>query len=161
MSIEIDGLNELITRLTKVVDRENVKGAITTATFLLESEAAKKAPKGDLQQSITSKIEDLTGTVYTPLYYAPYVEYGTGLFSTHPKGGRKEVPWVYVEGNTGASKSKTIHTEESAAQAVAFLRSKGLPAFSTVGQHPQPYMRPALYENQQKILEIIKGGILD
>ncbi|WP_299043873.1 hypothetical protein [uncultured Campylobacter sp.] len=35
----------------------------------------------------------MVGVVYTPLEYAPYVEYGTGLFAV--EGGRADVPWSY------------------------------------------------------------------
>ena len=59
------------------------------------------------------------------------VEYGTGLFAEN--GGRKNVPWRYKddEGNW----------------------------HSTSGQHPQPYMRPALNENREEILRILKDAI--
>jgi len=54
----------------------------------VEAEAKKNAPKGtgELRRSITSRVEDDKGIVYTPLEYAPYVEYGTGLFAEN--GGR-------------------------------------------------------------------------
>jgi hypothetical protein len=52
-----------------------------------------------LRQSITSTVKDLEGIVYTPLEYAPYVEYGTGLFAEN--GGRTDVPWCYMDEKTG------------------------------------------------------------
>lgn len=159
MSIEFNGLEIALDRLKTIADETKVKEAINKATLLLEAEAKKKAEKGELQQSIQSKVEDLTGTVYTPLFYAPYVEYGTGIFSDHPMGGRKEVPWVYVEGSGRTVGKKTIHTEESARKAVAYLRRKGLPAYSTSGQKPQPFMRPALDENRDEIVRIL-GKVL-
>ena len=105
-------------------------------------------------------IYGLSGIVYTPLEYAPYVEYGTGKFSIHPKGGRKELPWVYVEGSTKKSKSKKIYTEESAKKMVAMMREDGLDAHYTYGQKPQPYLRPALDDNRERILEILGEGLL-
>lgn len=90
---------------------------------------------GALRRSITSKVEvngdNVTGVVYTPLEYAPYVEYGTGLFAE--EGGRKDVPWHYQDdkGNW--------HT--------------------TSGQKPQPFMRPALDENREEIKRLIKEGM--
>ena len=98
------------------------------------SDKKKKATKekGDLRRSITSKVEGAEGVVYTPLEYAPYVEYGTGLFAE--SGGRTDVPWNYQddEGNW----------------------------HSTSGMKPQPYMRPALNENKEEILRIIRDGIV-
>ena len=75
----------------------------------------------------------MVGTVFTPLEYAPYVEYGTGLFAE--KGGRKDVPWHYQD-------------------------DKG-EWHSTSGQKPQPFMRPALNENREEIMRIIKEALHD
>ena len=99
----------------------------------MEAEAKKKAPKGsgDLRRSITSKVENNEGVVFTPLFYAPYVEYGTGLFAEN--GGRTDVPWWYKD-------------DEGEWH-------------STSGMKPHPYMRPALYENREEILRIIKEGL--
>lgn len=119
-----------------LIDEEQISRALGRACALIEREAKKKAPKdtGALRRSITSEVEGLEGTVFTPLQYAPYVEYGTGLFA-EGGGGRTDVPWCYQddEGNW--------HT--------------------TSGQHPQPFMRPALDENVDKILEIIAEGIVN
>ena len=101
----------------------------------MERSAKQKAPKDDgtLARSITSRIEGLEGVVYTPLEYAPYVEYGTGLFAEN--GGRTDVPWVYID-------------EEGHGH-------------TTSGQKPQPFMRPALDENRSKINEIFAEGLFD
>ena len=161
MSIEINGLEVLLGRLDHIADLSTVKQGISTACLLVERSAKQKAPKGELAQSITSKMEDYTGIVYTPLYYAPYVEYGTGIFSIHPNGGRKEVPWVYVEGQHNEPGKKTIHTEQSANETVAMMRAEGIPAVKTYGQEPQPYLRPALDENKQEILRILGEALLN
>lgn len=165
MAVEFEGLEVVLDKLTKLASYEQAKAAITKATLYVEAEAAKLAPKGDdsgaLQQSISSRVDGLKGEVFTPLEYAPYVEYGTGLFATGKGGGRKEVPWVYVEGQESSGRAKTIHTKESAAQAVAYLRDKGLEAYSTYGQKPQPFMRPALDNNREEILKRLREGLLD
>lgn len=159
MAIEFRGLEGVLEALNAMVEPSRMTQALNKATLLVESEAAKKAPKGELQQSITSKVDGFQGIVFTPLYYAPYVEYGTGIFA-EGGNGRQEVPWVYVEGSTQHSSTKTIYTEQTAKQAVAMLREKGLPAKMTSGQKPQPYMRPALDENRDRILEILKEGLI-
>ena len=135
MSITIEGVDELLKRLDKIGDDEKVKENLQKACLIVETAAKKKAPKGvgDLRRSIESKVEYLEGTVFTPLEYAPYVEYGTGLFAE--SGGRKDVPWSYQD-------------------------EKG-EWHSTSGMKPHPYMRPALNENREKILETLKEGILD
>lgn len=164
MSVDINGLEVVLDRLSKFADTSNVEQAVKQATLYLEGEVAKKVPLGktkELQQSIASRFNNLTGEVFTPLEYAPYVEYGTGLFATGEGGGRKEVPWVYVEGQGASGRAKTIHTEQSANEAVAFLREKGLEAYKTYGEKPQPFMRPALDENREQIVKILGRALID
>lgn len=137
MSIEFSGLDEVLGTLDGLADMAKFKAALGKACALVERSAKQKAPKGngELRRSITSKIEedaeDVKGVVFTPLEYAPYVEYGTGLFAE--EGGRKDVPWSYQDDKG------EWHT--------------------TSGMNPQPYMRPALDENRADILRIIKEGL--
>lgn len=138
MTVTVEGASRIIKRLNDIKDLSNVAENVGKAAALVEAEAKKKAPKdtGELRRSITSKVEQgqdkIEGIVYSPLEYAPYVEYGTGLFAE--SGGRKDVPWFFKdeEGNW----------------------------WMTSGQHPQPYMRPALNENRDKIIKIVKEGLL-
>ena len=134
MIVKIDS-NSLLKRIDKMCSETNISAAIGKACALVEGEAKKKAPKdtGALRRSISSTVKGTEGIVFTPLEYAPYVEYGTGLFAE--KGGRKNVPWYYKD-------------EEG-----KWHRSSG--------QHPHPYMRPALNENREEILRLIKEGIIN
>lgn len=133
MSIEFQGLDNLIEKLEDVTDPQRLEAALGKACALVERSAKQKAPKGngELRRSITSKVENLVGLVYTPLEYAPYVEYGTGLFAE--EGGRKDVPWCYQDDEG------EWHT--------------------TSGMKPHPYMRPALNENREEIKRILKEGL--
>lgn len=139
MAVTVSGIDDVIQLLADVADMEKLEKAVGKACALVEREAKIKAPKdsGDLRRSIQSKVEasgtDIKGTVFSPLEYAPYVEYGTGLFAE--KGGRSDVPWAYRDDETGE-------------------------LIWTSGQKPQPYMRPALNENREKIKQIIQGGLL-
>lgn len=134
MSIELQGLNDILQSLD-IVDPQKLNIALGRACALVERSAKQKAPKdtGELRRSISSKVEDGVGIVFTPLEYAPYVEFGTGLFAEN--GGRTDVPWSYQDD------SGEWH--------------------STSGQHPQPFMRPALDENREEIIRIIKEGITE
>jgi HK97 gp10 family phage protein len=131
--IKFEGLDEVIDSIDKLADSAKIGAALGRACALVERSAKQKAPKGigELRRSITSEVNGLEGVVYTPLEYAPYVEYGTGLFAE--EGGRTDVPWNYQDdrGNW--------HT--------------------TSGMHPQPFMRPALDENRNEILRILKEGL--
>lgn len=163
MSIKFEGLDEVLNSLDNVADVNNITAALNKACALVERTAKQKAEKntGELRRSITSKVDsstgDLVGVVYTPLEYAPYVEYGTGLFrEENPKAGY----WVYVKNSSGQRSGPTNrYTLEEAKEVVAFLRAKGLDATYTQGREPAPFMRPALYENRERILEILKEGL--
>ena len=134
MIVKIDA-NSLLKRIDGMCSETNISAAIGKACALVEGEAKKKAPKdtGALRRSISSTVKGTEGIVFTPLEYAPYVEYGTGLFAE--KGGRKNVPWYYKD-------------EEGKWHI-------------TSGQHPHPYMRPALNENREEVLRLIKEGIIN
>lgn len=131
MSAEIrfEGLDGILDKLQKISSTANIDGALGTCCAVVERSAKQKAPKdnGELRRSITSKVEDHKGVVFTPLEYAPYVEFGTGLFAE--SGGRMDVPWNYQD-------------DEGEWH-------------STSGQKPQPFMRPALEENRQLIKQIL------
>lgn len=133
--IKIEGLDSVLEALTKLVDDKAIHNALGRACALVERSAKQKAPKGtgELRRSIESKVEGNEGIVFTPLEYAPYVEFGTGLFAEN--GGRTDVPWCYQD-------------DEGEWH-------------STSGMKPQPFMRPALYENREQIKRILKEGVLN
>lgn len=134
--VQVQGLEAVEKLLKSVADSESYVEGLQKACALVERTAKQKAPKdnGQLRNSIASKVEQIggeaVGVVFTPLEYAPYVEFGTGLFAED--GGRTDVPWHYQddEGNW--------HT--------------------TSGMKPQPFLRPALDENRSKIKQLLKGG---
>lgn len=128
--IKFEGLDEILYKLDKISSNANIEEALGTCCAIVEKSAKQKAPKdtGALRRSITSKVEGNQGIIFTPLEYAPYVEYGTGLFAE--SGGRKDVPWNYQD-----DEGKW---------------------HSTSGQKPQPFMRPALEENKALIKQILK-----
>jgi HK97 gp10 family phage protein len=138
MSVKIEGLDNVLDAISELADGQELKKAIGKACALVEGEAKKKAPKdnGELRRSIQHEVQnsggDIVGVVFTPLEYAPYVEFGTGLYA-EDGNGRQDVPWCYQD-------------DEGEWH-------------STRGQKPQPFLRPALHENQQNILRILKGGL--
>lgn len=132
----IVGTEEVLAALDEIGDTQRFANAVMRACALVERAAKQNAPTntGELARSIASRLEsdgdDIIGVVYTPLEYAPYVEYGTGLFAVN--GGRADVPWCYQddEGNW--------HT--------------------TSGQKPQPFLEPALNENREEVMRILEGS---
>lgn len=137
MAIKFEGLDDVLATLDEAASPQKLERTMGKACALVEAVAKKKAPKdnGALRRSIASEVQNegggIVGVVHTPLEYAPYVEYGTGLFAE--SGGRKDVPWHYKD-------------------------DKG-EWHSTSGQKPQPFMRPALDENREQITRLIREGL--
>ena len=133
MKTEVEGMDEVIKAIGDLGDTAELQKALQRACAIVERAAIMNAPKGngELRRSIKSKVDGTEGIVFSALEYAPYVEYGTGLFAEEQ--GRKDVPWRYQD------EKGEWHT--------------------TSGQHPQPFMRPALNDNRAEILRIIREGI--
>lgn len=137
--VKFIGYDQIMTKLSDLYDANGIKSGMGKACAAVEAAAKQKAPKdtGALRRSITSKVQAdgmiIEGDIYTPLEYAPYVEYGTGLFAE--AGNGRKTPWAYQD---DADNWHYTH-----------------------GQHPQPYMRPALNENREKIITLLKEGLLN
>ena len=133
--IEFENLDGVLAAIEEVGDIGDLQRTLGKCCAMVERTAKQLAPKdtGALRRSITSKVEGTKGIVFTPLEYAPYVEFGTGLFAESQ--GRADVPWCYQD-------------------------DEGV-WHSTSGQKPQPFMRPALNQNRADILRLLAGGISD
>jgi len=132
--VKIEGLEALLDQLDGLATDKALHEGITEACGIVEAGAKENLHKngtsdtGELAQSIHSEVDGLTGVVGTNKEYAPYVEIGTGIFSS--LGDGRDTPWVYW--------------------------SEKLQRFVyTVGQQPQPYLRPALMER----IEDVKNAI--
>lgn len=121
------GLDKLFDRLDKVENSANIIQGLQRASIRVETEAKENAPvdDGTLRASITHEIDPaaLVAEVGTNVEYAPYVEFGTGIFAANGDG--RKTPWTYQD-----AEGKWI---------------------TTAGQHPQPFLVPALERNIEKI----------
>lgn len=131
---EIENLDKLISKLDKMSSKGNLQQMLEKACLLVENDAKQKCPvdEGQLRQSITHEVDGKNGYVGTNTTYAPYVEIGTGIFSS--KGTGRQLPWSFedAKGNW--------HT--------------------TVGQKPQPFLKPALEKNRSKIVKLLDDEIM-
>lgn len=134
MEIKIEGLDKLLDMLDEVATDQALNDGITEACKLVERKAKKDCPKdtSKLAESIHYEVEPLTGIVGTNVEYGPYVEIGTGIFSS--LGDGRQDRWCYqdAKGNW----------------------------HSTIGQHPQPYLRPALVNQTEDIKNLIFDAVL-
>lgn len=129
----MEDFDKLIKKLEDMADPHQYQEGLTKAGLLVEAEARKKVAvnTGELRRSIESRVEDKEAIIGTPLEYAPYIEYGTGIFAE--AGNGRGSPWSYQDD------AGNWHT--------------------TVGQPPQPFLRPALEEKRQEILEVFSASI--
>jgi len=111
-----------------------LSGALEQACIGVEGSAKRRAPArtGTLRNSITHdvRMEETTGNIFSSVAYAPYVEIGTGIYSS--QGDGRKTPWIYVDPATGEK---------------VFTR----------GSHPHPFLKPAVDENESAILRCFEG----
>lgn len=105
---------------------EKLEQALEQSCLILEGDAKSRCPvdSGQLRQSITHQVDGTRGEVGTNVEYAPYVEIGTGIYSS--EGGGRQTPWVYQDAEGQWHR--------------------------TSGGKPHPFMKPALEQNTSKIL---------
>ena len=142
----IKGIDSLIRKLKNISQMESTKEIMNQAVVLVHGQAKMLAPvdKGNLAGSIHPKVivqgQTVIGKVYTNLGYAPYVEFGTGIKGngTYPNKdidlSYRDTPWVYT-----ADGGETFYYTE--------------------GQVAQPYMYPALKQNEKRIKAMFKNAI--
>lgn len=128
MGVSVDG-SEVIIQLDNIASNvlpEAIRKALEQSCLIVEGDAKVRCPvdSGQLRQSINHKVEDRTGQVSTNVEYAPYVEIGTGIYSS--EGGGRQTPWVYQDAEGQWHR--------------------------TSGGKPHPFMKPALEQNTSKIL---------
>lgn len=109
-----------------------LKQAMAEACSVVQAAAREKAPSdtGNLRRSIDFEVEDdgSEGCVFSNAEYAPYVEVGTGIYSS--KGNGRKTPWRY-EGSHGW--------------------------VTTEGNEAQPFLEPAAREKQSEIVKSFEG----
>ena len=149
------GVVELDKKLAKLADDETIEKALRRACARVMADAVNEAPAdtGELRQSITYEVEGKVGVVGTNLFYAPYVHQGTGEFARDGNG--REGYWVFVKGSGSGEQSseRKVYTLDQARQIVAIMRSEGLDAYYTHGQHPNPFLERALDKNKDNIAQ--------
>ena len=111
--------------------RQRCVDRLTLVGEFVAGEAKTRCPVdlGNLRESIHYKVEenDLSVSIGTPVEYAPWVELGTGEYAEDGNG--RQGGWFYTD-------------------------SKGNGHF-TLGNKPQPFLRPALIENKTEIKKLL------
>ena len=126
-----------ITKATQVDIPNAITKGLEKACLIIERSAKQNAPSGHsvgagLKGSITHKVDENVGVVFTEIPYAPYVEAGTGVHATLGSNAKK-IPWVYCD------------------EAGNFWTTEGMVA--------RPFMKPARDNNLSAIKKCFEGLI--
>jgi len=167
---DIQGLDELIRKYQALGrDAEPVlTRAVRRQAEVVRGAAVKLCPRnkgtggGELVQSIhtmtKSEVGSIIGVVYSDAAHAPYVEFGTGpVGAANHSGASPNVPVTYkTEGwwypLNGESNGKGEHKVPLKA-GMHFTNKDGVEFLSTFGQAAQPFMYPALKQNEGKVMD--------
>ena len=117
------------------INYSKIQEALTKCALLVEADAKLNCPvdTGSLRSSITHNVYKDYAEVGTNYEYAPYVEFGTGLFAVNNYG--RKTPWTYQDDKG------EWHT--------------------TTGQKPQPFLHPALEKNRNTIKQILAKAVTE
>lgn len=133
--IQFENLDKVVASIENLTNTDGIVEVMKDGCLKIEREAKQNCPKdtGRLRGSIESNVSvengEVVGTIGSNVEYAPYVEYGTGLFSS--KGdGRKNVPWFFED-------------------------EKG-EWHKTSGSHAKPFLIPAMNANKENLIESLQ-----
>lgn len=160
-----NGLKELHIQLDRIVEKAGKAEYVREAGDFVRSAAVLKATglSGYLRQNIFHDFEQgrfsATSEIYTNVSYAPYVEFGTG-----PKGAEKHdgispeanpvyrmTPWWIPESEVDPWIAEQYHWPSMDTPDGKLYRCDGQPA--------RPFMYPALKNNQDDVVQIMKEGL--
>ena len=159
---ELLGADRLIAKCRKLsskqVDDIVLKAVRNASKRVIQADAKKLAPvnNGELRNSIKTRVKvengKATGEVFTNLHYAPYVEFGTG-----PKGQASHSgisPEVSV-----SYRSSPWYVHEDQIDIGPYHFQKIGEFYKMYGQPAQPYLYPALRDNQERVSKNISNYV--
>jgi HK97 gp10 family phage protein len=174
MNVSIEGdLN-----LKEKADEADAKlySAVSQAIEIVREEAVARAPTsgatggGELRNSIFAETnregeDEVTATCWTNKEYAPYVEFGTGpKGAANHSGTSPEVavayrssPWWVHEG-TGENE---VDRATGEFYHWPYIDTEQGRFYHISGQAAQPFMYPALKNNEDSIVEFIRKGVFE
>ena len=123
-------LDEVLKLKDEALERALVKIGATAERYAKE---LCPVDTGDLRNSISFQDVPEEEAVYigTNIEYAPYIEFGTGIYA---EGGGRTTPWAYRDSKTG----EWIWTH---------------------GSKPRPFLRPAVANHLDEYKEIAKNEL--
>ena len=160
---ELLGADRLIAKCRRLASKKTgedivLRAVHNAAKTIVQADAKRLAPgnNGELRNSIKTRVkmdgDKAIGEVYTNLHYAPYVEFGTG-----PKGQASHSgisPEVSV-----AYRSSPWYVHEDQINVGPYHFQKIGEFYKMYGQPAQPYLYPALRDNQERVSKNISNYV--
>ena len=157
------GADRLIAKCRRLASKKTgedivLRAVHNAAKTIVQADAKRLAPgnNGELRNSIKTRVkmdgDKAIGEVYTNLHYAPYVEFGTG-----PKGQASHSgisPEVSV-----SYRSSPWYVHEDQIDVGPYHFQKIGEFYKMYGQPAQPYLYPALRDNQERVSKNISNYV--
>lgn len=157
LKVQVENVDEVIETLdsTKKLD---LSTTLEQVGQLVQGYATSLAPidMGQLRASIKSELDSPNSVViYTNVFYAPMIEFGTGIFAGEPPalhnefiGTGRQTPWrYYYTGNKLSDKEKEWKQKHPDEEGV-WRTTKGMRA--------KPFLQPALDDHITEIIDYIR-----
>jgi HK97 gp10 family phage protein len=144
VSFKVKGLEEAIQSIADWSEEkvQAVKDAVNESALNIQTAAKQNltsngnVDNGRLRSSIQiepASSDHMKLTVGTNVFYAPYVEWGTGVYATHPTIPGRQTPWAFPV--AAASDKKHYNWR--------VIEIDGQPYYLTKGAKPHPFLFPA------------------
>jgi HK97 gp10 family phage protein len=166
-SITIKGVDSLTKKLNNIANME-VKDTVNKAVLLVQGQAKELAPtgkgggsglKGSIKVSVKDRDTKIEGRVYTNLEYAPYVEFGTGIKGDGTYPYKVEGLNLTYKGEPWFIPVSEIDSETAEKYHFRLVHGKDQDYYICYGQEAQPFMYPALKNNEKVIKDMFKNGV--
>ena len=165
IGVKFDGLSKLYKELDMAADPKALESAVGKACSLVQSAARLGAHvnTGELREKILTDVRrkglEVHGEVYTNVPQGVYQEFGTGPEGeSNHSGISPEVtpaytlePWWVHESQVDEADAEMYHWPSIETSDGKFYRIDG--------QEADPFMYPALKNNEDKIMDIISEAI--
>nr|DAS75072.1 MAG TPA: putative tail component [Caudoviricetes sp.] len=160
---ELLGADSLIAKCRKLASKQAgedivLRAVHNAAKTVVQADAKLRAPAndGELRKRIRVRVkmegDRVVGEVYTNLKYAPYVEFGTGpIGQANHLGISPEVSVTY--------KSNPWYVHEDQIDVGSYHFQKIGEFYKMYGQPAQPYLYPALKDNQERVSKNISNYV--
>lgn len=167
----IEGLNSLNFKLDHLSEFPEFEREMRNAMGVVKSAARALAPtgsysgggglRGSIQLDVKSEGGHVIGTVYTNKEYAAYVEFGTGPKGQAEHSGTspevsvayRQDGWMIPVDKISADVAETYRFRK------VYSKDGELIGYATTGQRAQPFIYPALKDNEEIVVKRLQRAI--